>query len=120
MGASAEQGGTKYDIVKYYRATILCETKGKHDWIQSGEMIMGHADCWAHHRGPFGRHDGTGTQETTSSDPVLQAALDELGKFDESFSKRQRKEPARPKRSPNTTSNRATLGRRDLRQGQEG
>ena len=87
MCVLAEQGGTKYDIVKYNRATILCETNSKHDWIQSGEMIMAHADCWRIIEAPSAG-DGTGTQETTSTDPVLQAALDQLGKFDESFSKR--------------------------------
>ena len=103
----AEQGGTKYDILKYNRATILCETNGKHDWIQSGEMIFVHTGCWRIIEAPSAG-DGTGTQETTSSDPVLQAALDELGKFDASFSKRA-EGTSSPKEIMEYNLNRATL-----------
>jgi thiol-disulfide isomerase/thioredoxin len=30
----------KYDIVKYAGGTILCETNGKNEWIQTGEIIQ--------------------------------------------------------------------------------
>ena len=30
----------KQDVVKYAKATILCETNGKSDWLQAGEMIQ--------------------------------------------------------------------------------
>lgn len=36
----AEQNGMRHDLLKYSRGTILCETNGKSDWIQTGEMIQ--------------------------------------------------------------------------------
>jgi hypothetical protein len=71
--------GTKYDIIKYPRATILCETAGKHDWLQTGEMIrIGVA--WRIVDAP-GVGDGS---ESTGSpmDPALQAQLDQLRELD--------------------------------------
>jgi hypothetical protein len=35
----ADQGGSRYDLVKHASGTILYEVSGKNDWIQTGEMI---------------------------------------------------------------------------------
>jgi hypothetical protein len=77
----AEQVGSKYDLVKYNRATILCETNGKHDWIQSGEMLMARTACWRIIDCPS-VGEGSGTQEAASTDPVLQGSLDQLRELD--------------------------------------
>jgi hypothetical protein len=77
----AEQIGSKYDLVKYGRATILCETNGKHDWIQSGEMIMARTACWRIVDAPAAG-EGTGGQETASNDPELEGMLNKLRELD--------------------------------------
>jgi hypothetical protein len=77
----AEQIGSKYDLVKYGRATILCETSGKHDWIQSGEMIMARTACWRIIEAPSAG-EGTGGQETVSNDPELEGMLNKLRELD--------------------------------------
>src|SRR5437868_2758444 len=37
---TAEATGLKHDIIKYRSGTILCETAGKNDWVQTGEMVQ--------------------------------------------------------------------------------
>jgi thiol-disulfide isomerase/thioredoxin len=40
----AEQSGSRFDLVKHERGTILIEQEGKNEWLQTGEMIqVGHA-----------------------------------------------------------------------------
>lgn len=36
----ADATGMKQDVLMHYRGLILCETGGKHDWIQLGEMVQ--------------------------------------------------------------------------------
>lgn len=36
----AEQTGGKYDLLRYKSGTILYELGGKHDWLQTGEMVQ--------------------------------------------------------------------------------
>src|SRR5689334_11264933 len=36
----ADAVGGKYDIIRYRTGTILYEANGKHDWLQTGEMIQ--------------------------------------------------------------------------------
>lgn len=36
----AEQTGMKHDVIRQQRGTILYEKDGKHDWIQTGEMLQ--------------------------------------------------------------------------------
>src|SRR5258707_605892 len=36
----AEQTGAKADLVKHMHGTVLVETAGKNDWLQTGEMIQ--------------------------------------------------------------------------------
>jgi hypothetical protein len=78
----AEHLGSKYDVIKYNRSTILCETAAKHDWIQAGEMMMVRTACWRIVDCPS-MGEGTGaTQETASTDPELQRMLDKLRDLD--------------------------------------
>ncbi len=77
----AEQVGSKYDLIRYNRATILCETNGKHDWIQNGEMLMARTACWRLIDSPS-VGEGGGSQEAASTDPVLQGSLDKLRDLD--------------------------------------
>jgi hypothetical protein len=78
----AEHLGSKYDVIKYGRSTILCETATKHDWIQAGEMMMVRTACWRIIDCPvMGEGSGT-TQETASTDPELQRLLDKLRELD--------------------------------------
>jgi hypothetical protein len=72
--------GAKQDIIKYARAAILCETDGKHDWIQTGEMIkLGLA--WRIIDAPTAG-DGTSEDAPSAGDPELQALLTQLGSLD--------------------------------------
>jgi peroxiredoxin len=71
--------GSRQDVVKYTRGTILCETAGKNDYIQTGEMILVGA-AWRIIDAPTpGEGDaGGGTQV----DPALQTLLDKLREHD--------------------------------------
>src|SRR5262249_50542355 len=76
----AETSGTKQDMIRYARGTILCETNGKHDWIQTGAMIkVGLA--WRIIDAPAAG-DGGGESATASVDPALQGLLDQLRDHD--------------------------------------
>jgi hypothetical protein len=79
-----DQTGMKRDLIKYQRSAILYEQGGKHDWVQTGEMIQvglawrlvdapapGLPDAGSEVAGPAG-----------ASDPAVQPLLDELGKLD--------------------------------------
>jgi hypothetical protein len=73
------------DLIKYQRSTILYENAGKHDWLQTGEMIqVGLAwrlvDAPAPGIPPEGA--GTGDATATTMDPTLQPLVDELRKLD--------------------------------------
>jgi hypothetical protein len=35
----ADQGGSRYDVIKHAGGTILYEANGKNDWVQTGELI---------------------------------------------------------------------------------
>jgi hypothetical protein len=76
----ADTYGAKQDVIKYARASILCETEGKHDWLQTGEMIkVGLA--WRIIDAPT-VGDGTGEDTASGNDPALQALLSQLGALD--------------------------------------
>ncbi len=78
----AEHLGSKYDVIKYSRSTILCETATKHDWIQAGEMMMVRTACWRIIDCPVMGEGSGATQETASTDPELQRMLDKLRELD--------------------------------------
>ncbi len=76
----AETLGTKQDVVKYQSGTIMCETEGKHEWLQTGAMLqVGLA--WKLLDGP-----ALGTSDepagANSVHPELQALLDQLRTHD--------------------------------------
>jgi peroxiredoxin len=77
----ADTIGTKQDLIKYGRGSILCETNGKHDWIQTGELIkVGLA--WRLTEGPIAGDGGGSDGGATQVDPALQALLDQLRDHD--------------------------------------
>jgi hypothetical protein len=76
----ADTAGTKQDLITYRRASILCETNGKHDWLQTGELIqVGLA--WRIIDAPS-VGDGVGEDAPSGNDPALQALLSQLGTLD--------------------------------------
>lgn len=76
----ADTAGTKQDLLTYRRASILCETNGKHDWLQTGEMIQV-GSAWRIIDAPT-VGDGTGEDTASGNDPALQALLSQLGNLD--------------------------------------
>jgi hypothetical protein len=77
-----DQTGMSRDLIKYVRSTILYENSGKHDWMQTGELIqVGMA--WRLVDAPSaGVAEGPLTADNPATDPVLQPLLDELRKLD--------------------------------------
>jgi hypothetical protein len=76
----ADQTGMKKDLVKYHKSAILYENNGKHEWIQTGEMIqVGMA--WRLIDVPVAG-DATPEVVGNSADPAMQALLDELRQLD--------------------------------------
>src|SRR5437868_1212966 len=76
----ADTYGAKQDVIHYARGTILCETEGKHDWLQTGEMIK-IGLTWRLIDAPSA---GDGNAETASAvtDPALKELLDQLRTHD--------------------------------------
>lgn len=77
----SETLGSKQDIVKHAQASVLYELNGKHEWLQTGELIqVGLA--WRIVDAPA-QGDGHETASSTSSvTPEVQALLDELKDLD--------------------------------------
>jgi hypothetical protein len=76
----ADVAGTKQDLIRYARAMFLCETNGKHDWIQLGQLIkVGLA--WRITDAPTAG-DGGGDSQASSVDPALQGLLEQLRELD--------------------------------------
>ncbi len=76
----ADTYGAKQDVIHYTRGTILCETDGKHDWLQTGEMIK-IGLVWRISDAPS-VGDGIGDDAPSGNDPALQALLSQLGALD--------------------------------------
>jgi hypothetical protein len=76
----ADTYGAKQDVIRYARGTILCETEGKHDWLQTGEMIK-IGLVWRIIDAPT-VGDGIGDDAPSGNDPALQALLSQLGSLD--------------------------------------
>jgi len=72
--------GTRQDLIKYPRGTILCDTNGKNDWLQAGEMIKVGL-TWRLIDAPT-LGDGSGDTTAASIDPALQPLLDQLRDLD--------------------------------------
>jgi hypothetical protein len=81
----ADQTGMKRDLIKYLRSTILFENNGKHDWLQTGELIQVGA-AWrlvdAPAPGMPTETTSAGGDPLVSSDPAVQPLLEELRRLD--------------------------------------
>jgi hypothetical protein len=78
-----DQIGLKRDLIKNHRCTILYENNGKHDWLQTGEMIQtGLAWRLVDAPTPGPAVEGNNSTDPTSTDPVILAILDDLKKLD--------------------------------------
>src|SRR5262249_11510989 len=79
----AEQTGLKYDLIKSMGATILFETNGQNDWLQTGEMIqVGLA--WRLVNAPSpGSASVVPPGANVADDKELQPLLEELKKIDD-------------------------------------
>jgi hypothetical protein len=72
--------GPGQDIIRYDHGTILCETAGKNEWIQTGKMIRV-GDAWRIFDAPS-VGDGSSDGAATQVDPALQTLLDGLREHD--------------------------------------
>jgi hypothetical protein len=107
--APADQAGSARDLVKYANATLLCETNGKNDWLQTGELIQVGA-AWRIVDGPV-----AGPQEPSApdvaggevADKELQPLLDQLRDLDG-------KMPKTAEPGPNSQAVRYNLERADV------
>jgi hypothetical protein len=79
-----DQTGMKRDLIKYTRSAILYEQGGKHDWLQTGEMIqVGLAWRLVEAPSPGLPESGPdGSAPPGAGDPALQPLLNELGELD--------------------------------------
>jgi hypothetical protein len=90
----ADQAGARGDVIRYARGTVLCETNGKSDWLQTGEMIQV-GSAWRLLDAPTpGAGDGGEAGAGTGADnPEVQKLLKELGDLDAAWAKRQTPPP---------------------------
>lgn len=86
-----DQTGAKVDVVRHSKGTILYETNGKTDWLQTGEMYLVNG-AWKLADGPIpgaiSEEEGTvrpGTNKIDlEKDPELKKLVDELTALDAS------------------------------------
>ncbi len=74
----------KQDLLRHPRATVLCETAGKHEWIQTGEMIQV-GDAWRLVEGPApgpGDEAPAAAGAPAAPSAEVQKLLDDLGALD--------------------------------------
>jgi Thioredoxin-like len=76
----ADQTGARQDLIRYKQATILCETAGKNDWLQTGEMIKV-GEAWRIVDAPS-PGEGAADNAAAQLDPALQSLLDQLRDHD--------------------------------------
>jgi hypothetical protein len=89
-----DASGSAQDLIRHDRATILCETGGKNEWIQTSAMIRV-GDAWRIFDAPAAG-DGSSDGATTQVDPALQALLDQLRDHDAKAPKTQEGPAANP------------------------
>jgi Thioredoxin-like len=70
----ADQIGSRYDLIRHRRGTILLDLAGKTEWLQTGEMVQVGA-AWRVVEGPA-------LGALTEEDPTLTAGTRPLGKLD--------------------------------------
>jgi hypothetical protein len=86
----ADAVGTRYELIRQPRNTVIYEASGKNDWMQTGEMVK-LGDAWRLVEGPSQGASSvdqqpaspmTGTSGAVSSNPKLQKKMEELTKLD--------------------------------------
>lgn len=80
----ADQTGARADLIKYTNATVLCETDGKNEWIQTGELLQV-AGGYRLVEGPtvgLTEQSPTVAGGIAVTDKELQALLDQLRELD--------------------------------------
>jgi thiol-disulfide isomerase/thioredoxin len=85
----ADVAGTKQELIKHARCTILYEANGKHDWLQTGELIqVGLAwritDAPATGQDAGGEVVGSAGGQSIAMTKELQPLLDQLRELDKS------------------------------------
>src|SRR5262249_30504287 len=106
-----DQTGARQDIVKYANGTVLCETAGKNDWVQVGELIQVGV-AWRLADGPSEGLPTMAPPDQPGIDTVekeLQPLLDQLGAWDKEQGK---VEAGSPGQNPSVV--RYNLGRADI------
>jgi hypothetical protein len=86
----AEQIGARADLIRYTRGTILVETDGKNDWLQSGEIIRV-GSAWRIIDAPAAGADAgddPARGAAVADNPELQNLLKELGELDGAWAKK--------------------------------
>jgi hypothetical protein len=105
-----DQAGAGREAVKYPNATLLCETNGKNEWLQTGELIQVGA-AWRIVDGPVAGPQEPATPDAGPgaeiADKELQPLLDQLRALDE-------KAPKSTETGPNATVVRYNLERADV------
>jgi thiol-disulfide isomerase/thioredoxin/uncharacterized coiled-coil protein SlyX len=85
----AEATGMKGDVIMYFRGLILCETAGKTDTIQLGEIVQV-GDTWklldaplaAEGNGPIAFQSSTSTSPAETANPQLNQLMEKLAELD--------------------------------------
>jgi hypothetical protein len=88
----ADQIGSRYDLIRHRRGTVLLELGGKTDWLQTGELVQV-GSAWRVVEGPsvgaLTEEDPTSTAGTRpfgkldfDKDPDLRKLVEELGTLD--------------------------------------
>ncbi len=83
------------DVIKYAGATVLCDTGGKNDWVQTGELIQVGPNTWRVVDAPApGGEGGAAAGGAVAESPELQKLLKDLGELDGDWAKKQASPPA--------------------------
>jgi len=86
----ADPAGARADLLLYTRGTVLLETAGKNDWLQTGPMIqVGAAWRLTDAPGIGADGDGPGAGTAVADNPELQKLLKQLGELDGDYAKKQ-------------------------------
>jgi thiol-disulfide isomerase/thioredoxin len=103
-----DQSGASRDLIKYANATIMCDTNGKNEWLQTGEIYqVGYA--WRIVDAPtVGLSDDAAAPKDAVTDKALQALLEQLRQLDSAAPK------AQDTPGPNADVQRYNVARADL------
>jgi len=81
------------DLLVHARGTIVVETAGKNDWIQTGEMVL-IGSAWRLIEAPAPGAMDTKAGAGDNDNPALQKLLTDLGNLDSGFAKKTDARPA--------------------------